>query len=122
MGLGGALTAAAPVPLTGVWSGDRVTLTLTPSGGQLDEDCATSTFAGPIRLDRAKRFVATGSYEAQGPGPARLNESERPAVVPVRLAGRFTSQRLDLDVHVAGAPVAQYHLAPGRSFKRVRCL
>lgn len=116
------MTAAAPPPLSGVWSGDRVTLTLTPSGGQLEEDCATSTFAAPIRLDRAGGFVATGSYESQGPGPTRLSEDERPAVVPVRLSGRFKSQRLDLDVRIAGAPVVHYRLAPGRTFKRVRCL
>ena len=122
IGLGGALTAAAPPPLTGVWSGDRVTLTLTPSGGQLDEDCATSTFAGPVRLDGARGFVARGSHETQGAGPTRLDEDERPAGVPVRLSGRFTRQRLDLNVQVAGAPVAHYRLAPGRNFKPVRCL
>lgn len=116
------MTAAAPAPLTGVWSGDRVTLTLTPSGGQLEEDCATSTFSGPIWLDGANEFSATGSYENEGPGPTRLNEDERPTVLTVHLSGRFTSQRLDVDVHVAGAPAAQYRLAPGRNFKRVRCL
>ena len=116
------MTAAAPPPLIGVWSGDRVTLILTPTGGQLDEDCATSTFSGPVRLDRAGGFGATGSYETEGPGPTRLNEDERSAAVAVRLSGRFTNQRLDLKVRVAGAPVARYRLSPGRNFKPVRCL
>lgn len=122
LGLGGAMTAAAPPPLTGVWSGERVTLILTPTGGQLDEDCATSTFTGPIRLDGMGAFSATGRHETEGPGPSRLKEDERPIAVTVHLSGRFTRQQLALEVHVAGAPIAQYRLSPGRNFKRVRCL
>ena len=116
------MSAAASQPLTGVWSGDRVTLTLTPTGGQLDEDCATSTISRPVRLNTAGMFAATGSHEAQGPGPTRLDASERPAFKPVHFSGRFTGAELNLDVQIAGAAVTHYRLRPGRNFKRIRCL
>lgn len=116
------MTAAASEPLVGVWSGDRVTLTLTPTGGTLDEDCATSTISRPVRPDTAGVFAAIGSHDAQGPGPTRLNASERPTFNTVHFSGRFTGPELNLDVQISGAPMAHYRLMPGRNFKRLRCL
>ncbi|MBA3896529.1 MAG: hypothetical protein H0X36_05230 [Sphingomonadaceae bacterium] len=116
--------AAAPLAsadrLSGVWSGDRATLELTPHGGSFTEDCASTSIGPVVWRAGARRFTATGRKTTEGPGPQRADVA--PKSVAVRFTGQFTGDRLDLNVGADGAPLAHYRLMPGRAVKRIRCL
>ncbi len=121
--LSGVAVTAAPVsrPLVGVWSGDRVTLMLTAHGGTLQEDCATTTLAGPVVRHAGDRFSVGGAREVATGGPQHVDEDGGHAP-EVMLHGRMTTKGLALDVDVPGAARVTYMLLPGRNFKPVRCL
>ena len=118
--------AAAPHPparqLTGIWGGDRATLTLTASGGSFIEDCATSTIGAAVQIDAVGRFAASGTHIAEGPGPTFVNESvvERP--VAIVFAGHLEGETMALDVRVSGGAPIRYYLRAGPGPKRIALL
>ena len=112
------MTGAAP--LTGIWSGDRVTLTLTATGGSLTEDCASATIDAPVVSDATGNFTASGHREADSGGPQAGDAV--PRTVPVRYAGRFDGERLELRVAAKDMDPAIYRLQPGVRGKRLRCM
>ena len=115
------LTAAAPTDvLTGVWGGGRATLTLDATGGTLIEDCQTATLAGPVRPSADGRFVAVARREIHGGGPQVADIP--PTLIDIRLTGKLTADRLELDVDMPGVATERLILSPGRRIKAIRCL
>lgn len=62
------LPTASP-PVTGEWGGTHVGLSLTPSGGTLQYDCAAGTMIGPLMLHRDGSFLAEGTHTPGWGGP-----------------------------------------------------
>ena len=107
------------VELQGRWGGDQLQLEMDEAGGRVQMDCAGGHFAGPIKLDAANRFVAQGTFEAQGGGPQRAD-----AVAPnARYTGEITAGVMRLTILPEGAGAAQtYTLRKGVNVKLFRCL
>ncbi|MDQ2971149.1 MAG: hypothetical protein M3R34_08415, partial [Acidobacteriota bacterium] len=72
---------------------DRIQLTVTDSGGTLQQLCARGTIDRPLVLDSGGRFDATGSYIRQRGGPIRLDD-----IHPARFTGSTDGTTLTLTV------------------------
>lgn len=82
--------------VTGDWGGQHIGLTATADSSQIEYDCAAGTIHGPIVLDGAGRFTATGSHTIGHGGPMRIDEV--PDVHPARYSGRIRGNRMELHV------------------------
>jgi hypothetical protein len=100
--LAAAVTAAqcpsnvAGTVITGSWGGNHIGLTATADSSLIEYDCAAGRIAGPIVLDQAGRFSATGSHTVGHGGPVRIGEV--PDVHPARYDGRIQGNRMELRV------------------------
>ena len=106
---------------SGVWSGDRATLTLTPTGGNFVEDCADATIDVPIWHGNGTHFTATGMQSDYPPGPQRADESAKTLPL-VRYSGKVVGKTLELTVERADRKATTYNLRSGVFLKRIRCL
>ena len=114
--------SASPPPATlGVWSGDRVTLTLTATSGSFVEDCADATMGAPVWSKGGKRFTAEGSRSAYRLGPQLADVPADPPLA-VHYSGTLRDGALLLSVRSGEAPAAAYRARRGVNIKRVRCL
>lgn len=88
------------MPLAGNWGGNHVGLTLNPTGGMLEYDCASGEIAGPVLPDRSGRFEATGFHTPGHGGPDRID------YVPPRkratYSGQVSGDSMTLEVRVEG--------------------
>ena len=91
-----AACAASTAPLTsGNWGGADLLLTLTPTGGTAEFDCAHGAISSPLQVDGLGNFDVPGTFIQEG-GPSRLGDG-RP-VYPARYAGRITGNVMKLTV------------------------
>lgn len=125
--LAAALSGCAAVsppggPLTGSWGANHVALTLDAGGGRVEYDCAAGTIDGPLVLDGAGRFAATGTHTPGQGGPARLDEV--PPSYPARYSGsvRGDSMQLRIAVPARGLALGPYELRRGADGNLTRCL
>jgi hypothetical protein len=110
---------AARAPLTGEWGGSRVKLTLTTTGGTLEQDCGSFVLKQPIAPGKSGRFSAKGFFE-RTIGPMRL---EQPMAPQVAFSGRVTGDLIRLDVRVDGeAAPRHYQLHRGQSVDLFACM
>ncbi|MDQ2978594.1 MAG: hypothetical protein M3R62_05200 [Acidobacteriota bacterium] len=93
---------------SGPWGGDRIQLTVTDSGGTLQQLCARGTIDRPLVLDSGGRFDATGSYIRQRGGPIRLDD-----IHPARFTGSTDGTTLTLTVTDSGGTL-QHLCAQGK--------
>jgi hypothetical protein len=113
--------AAAPAVLTGTWGGDRLAANFTETGATLQADCADGAIAGPVRVDAAGRFSATGAYQVLHGGP-QLVEEDAQVAAAARFEGRVRGETLQLTIHGPGAAAPQtFTLVRGARPKLVRC-
>ncbi len=77
--------------LQGVWGGDEVSLTVTPSGGRFEQYCAVGSIDRPIQLDANGRFSVIGMYLRNRGGPIGLPE-------PARYIGSVEGTRMILTI------------------------
>lgn len=89
-------TATLAGPLTGLWGGQHIGLTLTPAGGRLDYDCAAGQIDGPVVLRRDGDFEASGTHTPSIGGPERVGEV-RPSF-PASYRGRVSGSKMMLSV------------------------
>lgn len=108
-------------PLEGRWGGDRLQLVVSAGSSKLEMDCASGSFAVPLRLNAAGQFAVQGQFERRGGGPQRADET--PAAAPARYTGELHGDVLTLRVWLpeAQAPMV-FTLRKGVSVKLVRCL
>lgn len=109
-------------PLTGDWGGAHVGLTLGGGGGQLDYDCAAGIIAGPLMVDAAGRFRATGTHTPGTGGPVR--QAHFPPAYPATYHGNVRGDRMTLSVSVPsrGFVIGPYELRRGADPNLMRCL
>lgn len=114
--------AAKPKMLSGTWGGDRMILTMSPSGGDIRMDCATGTIKGKIIPDAKGRFTARGTFDAERGGPVRA-ENFAARGKPAVFRGQVVGETIKLAVSQNGVAAPQnYTLHKGHSEKLVRCL
>ena len=77
----------------GPWGGDKILLTVTGSGGTLQQICAQGSIGQPLTLDSSGRFDATGTYARQRGGPVREGDAH-----PARFTGQMAGMTLMLTV------------------------
>lgn len=115
------LSGATQPPLTGEWGGDRARLTLSPTGGTIEQDCGSGTIKGPLRLDARQRFKASGTFEAFAPGMALADvpASQKQA----HYQGTVKGDAMTLSIQIKGAAEpTTIHLVRGKRIKIIRCL
>ena len=113
------LATMAATPLTGTWSGDRATLTLTATGGSLIEDCLETTIDAVSVRRRDGALIATGYHDGDTPGPQRVEPG------PPQVATRLTITKVGEGLIVSrgeGRSLEYLRLQPGRRVKHIRCL
>jgi hypothetical protein len=107
----------APDPITGMWGGDRVRLTLAANGGQLDFGCAHGTMTSPLTTRQDGTFTVPGFYQVEG-GPAR-DPIERQ---PTTFSGRITGNTMTISFTVNNQPLGPYTLTRDRETILRRCV
>ena len=112
----------APQPLTGSWGGTHIGLTLDAAGGQLDYDCAAGTIAGPVMVDAAGRFHATGTHTPGTGGPA--HQGYVPPAYPASYQGNVRGDEMTIRISVParGFVIGPYQLRRGADPNLLRCL
>lgn len=108
--------------LTGSWGGPHIGLEITGETARIEYDCAQGTIDGPIVLDRAGRFEATGTHTAEHGGPVR--EGEEPKPQPARYKGKIKGKILTLTVTLtdSGENAGTFTLTRGATPRLVKCL
>lgn len=119
---GCATPQAASQPLAGGWGGTHVGLTLDAAGGRLDYDCAAGTIVGPVMLDAAGRFRATGTHTPGTGGP--VQQGQVLPAYPASYQGQVRRDRMTLSISVPsrGFVIGPYELRRGADPVLMRCL
>jgi len=105
--------------LSGVWGGLHVILEISSDGATLEFDCASGAIKDPILLDAAGHFDVVGSYNRQGPGPARQGvKTDSDA----RYSGTVDGNTMKLKVQLPGSSeILEFSLTHGRAGKITKC-
>jgi hypothetical protein len=109
-------------PVTGSWGGSHVSLVMSPTGGQLEYDCASGEIDGPLLPDGAGRFTAGGYHSPGHGGPVR--QGEEPPRLPAVYSGAVHGDQMTLSVSVpsTGIQIGPLTLRRGTQAMLMRCL
>lgn len=116
------MAAAAPSgSIVGTWGGDRMMVTVTPTGATLKTDCAEGTIEAPVAIRSDGSFSSVGTFTRYHPGPQRADATppDRSAAFTGHLSG---ADGMTLIVHPQGGEESRYTLRRNARVKLVRCL
>src|SRR5262245_54892968 len=115
-------TSTVPETLDGDWGGQHVGMVVTPSGAQLEYDCAHGRITEPLRPDEDGEFVAAGGHVREHGGPIR--QDEQIVELPARYVGRVRGGRMTLRVELSadGTTLGTFELERGASPNVFKCL
>jgi hypothetical protein len=114
--------AAKPKMLSGTWGGDRMVMTMSANGGDIQMDCAGGTIKGKIVLDAKGRFSASGTFDQYSGGPTRAEDFAARGKSAV-FRGQIVGDTMKLTVAQSSTGTTQnYVLRKGYGEKLVRCL
>jgi hypothetical protein len=104
------------------WGGDHVGLTVSPTGGTLEYDCASGTIDQPVVAAANGNFVAQGTHTIGHGGPIMVGEI--PDRHPARYEGWTDGRTMKLSVTLTdnGQKLGDFTLARGQSPHVFRCL
>ncbi len=106
--------------MTGHWGGLHIGLTLDPSGGRLEYDCAGGT-VGPIVPGPDGRFIASGTHTPEHGGPIR--EGEVSPTYRATFTGRVAGDRMSFQGRTeSGVDLGPFALTRGAEPGILRCL
>lgn len=113
---------APAVVSPGTWGGGQVTMQVTAGGATIEFSCAHASIDGPLFLDSAGRFAASGLYVREHGGPIR--EGEPSDSHPARFMGTVEGTTMSLTIVLAddGSLVGTYTLVYGEPGRPVKCL
>lgn len=107
----------------GLWSGEQLILTVTPTGATVEFECGAGRLDEPLILDDRGSFVLRGSYAAQSGGPASATQTTTPAL-SARYRGHLTDpSHLVLTVELPASDTSQgpFELELGGEDSLQRC-
>jgi hypothetical protein len=123
--LSGCAMAATPsqpdsVVKAGQWGGPHISMTVAAASTEIEFDCGRATVSGSIETDRDGRFVTTGTFLQERPGPTTPNG---PAQRPMRLAGTVKDDDMQLSIVLTDSneDVGSFTLTFGRTARLVKC-
>jgi hypothetical protein len=61
-------------PLTGVWGGDHISLTVADARSHVELDCAHGSIPDPLIVNIRHEFNATGTFVREHGGPIRVDQ------------------------------------------------
>ena len=113
--------AAAGTVASGTWSTRGASLVVGAEQSKLELDTGAAVINGPLKIDAAGRFKASGSFEHYLPGPQRADEPS--AMHKVLIKGRLTGATITMTMQVAGERgTRKFLLTQGRPAKLIRPL
>ena len=113
--------AAAGTMASGTWNTRGASLVVGAEQSKLDLDTGAAVINGPLKMDAAGRFEASGSFEHYLPGPQRADEPS--AMHKVLIKGRLTGATITMTMQVAGERgTRKFLLTQGRPAKLIRPL
>jgi len=111
---------SATSPVTGLWGGDQVRLTLDASGGRIEYACGSGTIDIAVNLDPQGSFNANGKHEEHRAGPTVADSA--PVTLNAHYRGKIDGDTMSLAVRIAGdKAVRSFTLVRGRNVKLIRC-
>ena len=104
------------------WGGEHIGLTVSPSGGAIEYDCASGTIDQPIVAGSSGNFIAQGTHTKGHGGP--MMQGEIPDRHPARYDGWTDGETMRLTVTLtdAGEKMGSFTLTRGQSPRVFRCL
>ena len=115
-----ALTVTAALAPHGVWSGDRLVMTVMETGVRVQGDCSDGLIPAPIRPDAHGRFVARGSYSEQSGGPQLLTDEAAPPPAAT-YTGSIDGDVLRLTIKADGGTTARHFSLMRAPRFKVKC-
>jgi hypothetical protein len=114
--------AQSATALTGNWGGPDISLTLTETGGRIQQGCSVTQIEAPVIPDTRGHFSVVGSRQQWGAGPQRA-DAPPSAGRPVQISGVVNGSIVNLDVADRhNARETEHHaLRAGAHSKLVRC-
>ena len=111
---------AAGIPVIGQWGGPHIRLSLDPSGGRIEYDCAGGTI-GPVVPGRDGSFTAAGTHTPDWGGPAI--EGQVLPTYSATFSGTVRGDRMTLQGRVeTGVELGPFPLWRGAEPGIFRCL
>ena len=107
-------------PITGLWGGAHVALTVTETSGTISYDCAHGGLSAPIVPDGAGRFDVRGIHVREHGGPIRVGEV--PDSLAARYVGNVSGDRMTLRVVVGLDTLGPFELQRGAAPQLFTCL
>jgi hypothetical protein len=103
----------------GSWRGNGAVLTTAPQQTRIELGTGMAVIKGPLTVDSAGRFKATGMFETYAPGPQRADVP--PVMHMAHIQGRVVGTAIELTLHVEGErAMRKFTLAQGRVAKLIR--
>jgi hypothetical protein len=115
-------TGPSSIPLSGVWGGEHLTLTVNEASSYLEFDCAHGDIPSALKPAADRTFTVLGTFVREHGGPIR--EDEKADVRPAMYSGSVTGETMQLTIRVTDPDslIRTFTLmrrAPGRV---VKCL
>jgi len=105
----------------GVWGGDRVGVTVTDRGAQVEFDCARGELPGPLKVDAAGRASVDGVFVQERGGPVRVGQDppRQPAKYDIHLSADAMTLTVTLDG--SAAALGTFSLKHGTAPRLKKC-
>jgi hypothetical protein len=109
-------------PLTGVWGGNDIALTVSDTGTHVEFDCAHGDLPGPLMVDTRNAFDVQGTYVREHGGPIRVGEV--PDSHPAAYVGSVTATTMVLTVRLTDTNevIGTFTVSRGSAGRVMKCL
>jgi hypothetical protein len=109
-------------PLTGVWGGDHIALTVNDTASHFEFDCAHGDIPAPLAIGIGDAFNATGTFVREQGGPIRVGQmpDSHPAIFFGSVDG--TTMALTVQLTDTGEVIGSFTLSRGSTGRVVKCL
>ena len=109
-------------PLTGMWGGDHIALTVADAGTHVEFDCAHGDIPIPLMVDARNEFDVSGTFVREHGGPIRVGEM--PDSHPATYVGSVTQTMMVLTVRLTDTneAIGMFTLSRGSPGRVVKCL
>ena len=105
---------------TGQWGGQHMAMTVAAASTEIEFDCGRATAPGAIETDRDGRFVTSGTFLQERPGPTT---PDGPARRPMRLSGMVKGDEMQVSIVLTDSneEIGSFTLAFGETARLVKC-